>query len=89
MTDLRVGFLGAGHINGVLRRVVQESRPHRVVGSFGRDDALPGARQTRLALADHLGLLLRRILLAKPGDALGTVGPGLFDGSEARFVLKA
>lgn len=43
MTDLRVGFLGAGHINGVLRRVVRESRPYRVVGSFGRDDALPDA----------------------------------------------
>jgi len=42
MTDLRVGFLGAGHINGVLRRAVQKSRPYRVVGSFGRADALPG-----------------------------------------------
>src|SRR5690606_37979240 len=42
MTDLRVGLLGDGHINRVLRRAVQESRPYRVVGSFGRDDVLPG-----------------------------------------------
>jgi aspartate dehydrogenase len=43
MADLRVGFLGGGHINGVLRRAVQESRPYRVVGSYGRNDALPGS----------------------------------------------
>ncbi|MBS1673254.1 MAG: DUF108 domain-containing protein [Actinobacteria bacterium] len=41
MTDLRVGFLGDGHINGALRRVVQETRPYQVIGSFGRDDAMP------------------------------------------------
>ncbi|MDT0157925.1 DUF108 domain-containing protein [Microbacterium sp. ARD32] len=43
MTELRIGLLGDGHINGVLRRAVQESRPYRVVGSFGRDAALPDA----------------------------------------------
>lgn len=39
---LRVGLLGDGHINGVLRRAVEETRPYRVVGAFGRKDALPG-----------------------------------------------
>jgi len=43
MADLRVGFLGDGHLNGVLRRAVEQSRPYRVVGTFGRADALPGA----------------------------------------------
>lgn len=41
MADLRVAFLGDGHINGVLRRTVEESRPYRVVGTIGRDDELP------------------------------------------------
>ncbi|BDZ40133.1 aspartate dehydrogenase domain-containing protein [Microbacterium suwonense] len=43
MVDLRVGFLGDGHINRVLRRAVHESRPYRVIGAYGRDDPLPGA----------------------------------------------
>ena len=43
MTELRVGFLGDGHINSVLRAVVHDSRPYRVVGSFGRHSALPDA----------------------------------------------
>jgi aspartate dehydrogenase len=41
MTALRVGFLGDGHINGVLRRAVEASRSYEVVGSYGRDDVLP------------------------------------------------
>ncbi len=41
MTDLRVGFLGGGHITSVLRRAVDETRPYRVVGTFGRDDTVP------------------------------------------------
>lgn len=41
MTGLRVGFLGDGHISGALRRRVQDSRPYRPVGTFGRDDPLP------------------------------------------------
>lgn len=43
MAELRVGFLGDGHINGVVRRAVQDSRPYRIVGSYGRSDALPDA----------------------------------------------
>jgi aspartate dehydrogenase len=43
MADLRLGFLGDGHISAVLRRAVQESRPYRVVGTVGRDDALPAS----------------------------------------------
>jgi len=43
MADLRVGFLGDGHLNGVLRRAVDDSRPYRVVGSFRRLDELPDA----------------------------------------------
>ncbi|MFE6734711.1 aspartate dehydrogenase domain-containing protein [Microbacterium sp. NPDC057650] len=43
MTMLRVGFLGAGHINGVLRTAVERTRPYRVVGTFGREDVLPGS----------------------------------------------
>ncbi|MFE6996634.1 aspartate dehydrogenase domain-containing protein [Microbacterium sp. NPDC057659] len=42
MTMLRVGFLGDGHISGVLRRTVEETRPYRVAGTFGRDGVLPG-----------------------------------------------
>ncbi|MFC7787753.1 aspartate dehydrogenase domain-containing protein [Microbacterium sp. MAHUQ-60] len=43
MTGLRVGFLGDGHLNGVLHRAVRESRPYRVVGVYGRDAVLPGS----------------------------------------------
>lgn len=43
MADLRVGFLGDGHINGMLSRIVQDSRPYRVVGTYGRDADLPAA----------------------------------------------
>lgn len=43
MADLRVGLLGDGHISGALRRAAQHSRAFRVVGTYGRDDALPGA----------------------------------------------
>jgi|GEM_PF-3461102 len=43
MADLRVGFLGDGHITGVLRRAVHEFRPYRVIGTYGRDDVVPGA----------------------------------------------
>ncbi|MDQ0614790.1 aspartate dehydrogenase [Microbacterium sp. W4I4] len=43
MTDLRVAFLGDGHINGALLRAVQDSRPYRVLGTYGRDDALPAS----------------------------------------------
>lgn len=41
MANLRVAFLGGGNINGELRRHVEMSRPYDVVGTFGRDDALP------------------------------------------------
>jgi len=42
MTELRVGFLGDGHLTGVLQRAVRGARPYRVVGVYGRDAALPG-----------------------------------------------
>lgn len=42
MEQLRVALLGDGHISGMLERAILESRPYRVVGMFGRDDALPG-----------------------------------------------
>lgn len=42
---LRVGFLGDGHIGGVLRRAVQDGRAYRVVGAYGREDALPGSAE--------------------------------------------
>jgi len=45
MADLRVGFLGDGHLNGVLRNAVETTRPYRVIGSFGRDDDLPDAAE--------------------------------------------
>ncbi|WP_424935541.1 MULTISPECIES: aspartate dehydrogenase domain-containing protein [Bacteria] len=45
MADLRVGFLGDGHLNGVLRRTVEMTRPYRVIGSFGRQDELPDATE--------------------------------------------
>ena len=45
MADLRVGFLGDGHLNGVLRHTVESTRPYRVIGSFGRDDDLPDAAE--------------------------------------------
>lgn len=43
MTQLRIGFLGDGHLNGVLRREVERARPYRVVGSFGRHASIPDA----------------------------------------------
>lgn len=43
MTELRVGFLGDGHITGVLHRAVRETRPYRVVGVYGRNAELPGS----------------------------------------------
>lgn len=45
MAQLRVGLLGDGHINRVLRRAVSETRPYRVVGAFGRSDATPAAEE--------------------------------------------
>lgn len=41
MAQLRVGFLGDGHINGQVRRAVAQARSYRIVGSFGRADELP------------------------------------------------
>lgn len=37
---MRVGLLGDGHISGVVRDAVEASRPYRVVGTYGRDDAI-------------------------------------------------
>lgn len=42
MTDLRVGFLGGGNINGRLRQLVEDSGAYDVIGTFGRKDELPG-----------------------------------------------
>lgn len=41
MVGLRVGFLGDGHLNGMVHRAVRESRPYRVVGVYDRDAVLP------------------------------------------------
>ncbi|MGX1696246.1 aspartate dehydrogenase domain-containing protein [Microbacterium keratanolyticum] len=41
MAEMRVGFLGDGHISGVLRDAVEQTRPHLVVGTFGRDALIP------------------------------------------------
>ncbi|GAA3936249.1 aspartate dehydrogenase domain-containing protein [Microbacterium soli] len=68
MTDLRVGFLGGGHINGSLRRAVEDSRPYRVVGTFGRDAELPDAgtvdviveAATQQAVRERVPALLER-----------------------------
>lgn len=43
MAQLRVGLLGDGHINGVVRQAIEAERPYRLVGTFGRSHDLPGA----------------------------------------------
>lgn len=43
MVNLRVAFLGGGNINGTLRDEVAQTRPYRIVGTFGRRDELPGS----------------------------------------------
>jgi len=45
MAQLRVGLLGDGHINGVLRQAVQETRPYRVLATAGREDRIPDAAE--------------------------------------------
>lgn len=68
---MRVGFLGDGHINSVVRDAVEQSRPYRIVGTFGRDDAVPAGIDVVVEAATQQAVLERvPSLLAEGVDVI-------------------
>lgn len=98
MAELRVGFLGDGHINGVLRQAVHDSRPYRVIGPFGREGALPDATEvdvvveaaTQQAVRERVPGLLEAgidvILLSVGALAEPGLRARLLDGNRGRLI---
>lgn len=76
MSMLRVGFLGGGNINRVLRRAVEDTRPYRVVGTFGRHDELPGHADVDV------------IIEAATQSAVGERVPAVLDGGVDVILLS-
>lgn len=67
MADLRVALLGGGNINDRLRRVIEDSHPYEVIGTFGRHDELPGRGEVDV------------VVEAATQDAVRERVPGLLD----------
>lgn len=76
MADLRVALLGGGNINGRLRRVIEDSHPYEVIGTFGRHDELPGRGEVDV------------VVEAATQDAVRERVPGLLDAGIDVIVLS-
>ena len=75
MTDLRVGFLGGGHITSVLRRAVDETRPYRVVGTFGRDDTVPARGEVDVVVEAATQRAVRERVPGLLADGIDVIRP--------------
>ena len=86
---MRVGFLGDGHINSVVRDAVEQSRPYRIVGTFGRDDAVPAGIDVVVEAATQQAVLERVPSLLAEGVDVILLSVGALADAALRTTLFA